>query len=388
MAPGYDTAGDLTNDGIFAYTYDAESRLLSATGKGHTLAFDWDAEGRLATTTLDGTATSYDYNGTTPMGDWTGTAFATGQTQSRRHVFGAGGDPLYLTVNGVATYSHPDILGSTIALSNATASPVGALSAAFNYDPFGQPAVPLTSTFGYAGQRLEPTTGLIYDGARFYSPAWGRFYSPDPLGYAGGNNLYAYVGNDPLNNTDPFGLAAQQAGSSQWNLTTASSQSDLDQLNIRLFNARNAGNWSVVSQILAEIDNLTGAVTGPTAGPIAPPAQQTGPKLIGTFTVPENLKFGTTLFGNYAHLQAEDILRSLYGKEGLTFYVMPGQTGVDVRVDRNLIAKVGFAFAEIKPLSASGLRTYKRQIRRWGLDPNQTQAITYDANGNLFFGFQ
>ena len=33
----------------------------------------------------------------------------------------------------------------------------------------------------------------------------GRFNQPDPIGYAGGTNLYAYVGNDPLNATDPNG---------------------------------------------------------------------------------------------------------------------------------------------------------------------------------------
>lgn len=33
-----------------------------------------------------------------------------------------------------------------------------------------------------------------------------RFLQPDPLGYAAGNNLYAYVQNDPLNATDPSGL--------------------------------------------------------------------------------------------------------------------------------------------------------------------------------------
>jgi RHS repeat-associated protein len=184
----------------------------------------------------------------------------------------------------VATYSHPDILGSTIALSNATASPVGALSAAFNYDPFGQPVVPLTSTFGYAGQRLEQTTGLIYDGARFYSPAWGRFYSPDPIGYAGGNNLYAYVGNDPLNNTDPFGLAAQQVGSSQWNLTTAYSQSDLDQLNTRLTSARLKGDQNLINQILAEIDNFGDAALATTTV-VNSAASGTGPYTVGPYNV-------------------------------------------------------------------------------------------------------
>ncbi|MGH7931081.1 MAG: RHS repeat-associated core domain-containing protein, partial [Candidatus Binatia bacterium] len=34
----------------------------------------------------------------------------------------------------------------------------------------------------------------------------GRFLSEDPIGIAGGLNLYAYSGNDPVNNRDPFGL--------------------------------------------------------------------------------------------------------------------------------------------------------------------------------------
>ena len=49
-------------------------------------------------------------------------------------------------------------------------------------------------------------SGLYYYRARAYSPTWGRFLQPDPIGYAGGANLYAYVNNDPLNNIDPDGL--------------------------------------------------------------------------------------------------------------------------------------------------------------------------------------
>lgn len=41
--------------------------------------------------------------------------------------------------------------------------------------------------------------------ARYFDPIIGRFLSPDPVGYEDQLNLYAYVGNDPLDRTDPTG---------------------------------------------------------------------------------------------------------------------------------------------------------------------------------------
>jgi RHS repeat-associated protein len=64
----------------------------------------------------------------------------------------------------------------------------------------------LTGTpWRFAGQRLDPESGLYYMRGRHYSPQLGRFVQPDPIGYEGGLNLYAYVNNDPLNFTDPMG---------------------------------------------------------------------------------------------------------------------------------------------------------------------------------------
>ena len=51
----------------------------------------------------------------------------------------------------------------------------------------------------------------VYYRARYYDPSIGRFISRDPAGMPDGVNRYAYVGNDPVNYTDPSGLALETA---------------------------------------------------------------------------------------------------------------------------------------------------------------------------------
>ena len=53
----------------------------------------------------------------------------------------------------------------------------------------------------------DPATGLIYMRERWYDPRTGTFITPDPMGYRDASNLYAYCGGDPVNCSDPTGLA-------------------------------------------------------------------------------------------------------------------------------------------------------------------------------------
>jgi RHS repeat-associated protein len=111
----------------------------------------------------------------------------------------------------------PDIQGSIIATLDSTSA---TLTPA-NYLPFGANAS-APNTFAYTGQRIDPESGLYYYRARHYSPLLGRFLQSDPIRYRGGINLYAYVGNDPLNLTDSNGLVADgfMAGASNALLNT------------------------------------------------------------------------------------------------------------------------------------------------------------------------
>jgi RHS repeat-associated protein len=67
------------------------------------------------------------------------------------------------------------------------------------------------NTFQFTA-RENDGDGLYYYRARYYSPARQRFINQDPIGFAGGLNVYAYANNNPLGLRDPFGLCSDPGG--------------------------------------------------------------------------------------------------------------------------------------------------------------------------------
>jgi len=63
--------------------------------------------------------------------------------------------------------------------------------------------------YRWNGEPLDSESGLTYMRNRYYHPSTGRFIQRDPIGYAGGLNLYSFAAGDPINLADPDGLIPQ-----------------------------------------------------------------------------------------------------------------------------------------------------------------------------------
>jgi len=65
----------------------------------------------------------------------------------------------------------------------------------------------VNNPYTYTSRERDKESNLYFYRARYYDPSIGRFVSVDPIGFEGGDvNLYAYVGSNPANFNDPYGL--------------------------------------------------------------------------------------------------------------------------------------------------------------------------------------
>ncbi len=187
----YDNDGNLNAFGASTFIWDARNQLTATSDGGGSFAYD--AFGRRIGRTVGGATNSYSYDGLNPV-----------TINSDFLLGGQSLDERYARVNSSGTTSYlTDGLGSTVALTNASAT----TTASYSYAPYGSAAKTGTddTPLQFTGRDNDGTSNLYYYRARYYSPQLGRFISQDPLGFAGGINTYAYTNGNPVSYRDPTG---------------------------------------------------------------------------------------------------------------------------------------------------------------------------------------
>ena len=233
------SSGNLSGDARWTNTWDNRNRLIkmetksamiSAGAPNDVLEFTYDGGNRrVRKKFIRNGSTGYDeyylYDGWNIIGrfrDWSGTKipiqkYAWGLDASGT-LHGAGGVGGLLWVESTTTRWFPayDGNGNVMALLEDSDSGVTAsyLNLFHEYGPFGESLSKrgVMDSFGhncpfqFSTKWTDEETGLIYYGHRYYDPKHGRWLSRDPIGEAGGVNLYGFVGNDPVNRWDYLGL--------------------------------------------------------------------------------------------------------------------------------------------------------------------------------------
>jgi RHS repeat-associated protein len=226
----YDADGNLTNDGRWSYTWDAENRLIQMTantsvGPQFQLNFAYDSQGRRIQKTVATNGVAYSTNDFVYDG-WNlvatfNSAFSLQPSAlymwgldlsgSLQDAGGVGG-LLSMTVNsgknaGTYFYSY-DGNGNVTALVN-TAD--GSVAGQWDYDPFGNALRAIGPMAGgnpflFSTKYYDSEVGLYYYGCRYYDSSTGRWPNRDPIQDLGGLNLYGFLHNRAIDNIDYDGL--------------------------------------------------------------------------------------------------------------------------------------------------------------------------------------
>jgi len=133
---------------------------------------------------------------------------------------GAGGvgGLLATTQDGESYFACMDGNGNVMALVDATD---GTLAGEYEYGPFGEPLkvdgdAAEKNAVRFSSKYTDAESGLLYYGYRYLDPSTGRWPSRDPIGEDGGQNLYAFVGNEPVAGFDKLGQKKACCGDVQY----------------------------------------------------------------------------------------------------------------------------------------------------------------------------
>ncbi len=236
-----DSDGNLTSDGRWSYSWDAENRLIAmqtltnlpATVPQEKLLFGYDYMGRRISkvvSNFNGSAWSvvsnlkFVYDGWNLMAELNGTnglvrSYMWGNDLSGSPQ-GAGGIGGLLAISNLQSPISTNFVaydgnGNVTALIDASS---GAASAQYEYGPFGEllrasGTAASVNPFRFSTKYSDAEAAMLCYGYRYYNPGTGRWLARDPIEEDGGPNLYAANENNSVDNIDPLGEDFIAAGS-------------------------------------------------------------------------------------------------------------------------------------------------------------------------------
>ena len=248
----YDADGNMTRDGAYTYSYDAENRLRTVTSRSMTngalrVLNAYDHRNRRIRKIVQRLHSTSAPPPAPPTGTdewltlethtfvWDGNDivlekvdFADGTTRTFEYFWGldksgteqgAGGvgGLLAVSVDGVFYIPCYDHNGNIVLYVSET----GGIAAQYTYDPYGniiESSGPLADvfSFGFSTKYHDRETDMVNFQQRVYAPVLGRWLNRDPIEEEGGENLYCFVINSPIMYFDPMGLHSFKFTDSGW----------------------------------------------------------------------------------------------------------------------------------------------------------------------------
>jgi len=202
---GYDANGNTTVIGTRTLVYNQNNRLIEVQEGGTILAkYTYNGLGQRVMKEADGVTTLYHY-------DLNGKLIAESDDQGNMTAEYLYAGKIRLAMVDVASGSIFYYLNSKLGVPELMTDDTGTVIWEAVYKPFGEAEVhsqsSVVNNFRFPGQYYDEETGWHYNYHRYYDPKTGRYLTPDPIGLLGAANLFAYVGNNPVNLFDLMGLA-------------------------------------------------------------------------------------------------------------------------------------------------------------------------------------
>jgi hypothetical protein len=99
-----------------------------------------------------------------------------------------------------------------------------------------------------------------------------------------------------------------------------------------------------------------------------------------------NVLPGTMIYNCLVSAQIGGLVQKAAPVGAVILRTAPGMSGIDIEVQAGNTPATGFQLAEIKPMTNSGFRSFRAQVARGKL-ADHGLAITYNAKGDIFYGF-